>query len=267
MRLSLCLLLLLGCAAKSSEDTLQPVSPSTSQPGASIAPFHPEKTLFDPEKKILFDARVPREEKKLGTEEQEKIISKLFPKRLKGDESCAPRNGPRKTSEEDIAAGQIFPSIITFVAGSFTAPGKKQVAYLVDVNECNAPVGRIDTFSTMMWVLTEGDAILNQSKTEYRAETAFAMDIDQNGTDEIVASRDSRSRDGIVTTSSVFMMKGDSLTIIDEFKTRLAMRNKCSYKEEPSLSLVLHYIQPTKPGQLPTFIEEELSLDCPKAEQ
>jgi hypothetical protein len=260
MRTSLCLVFLVGCASQAvvplrEEAPLQPV-PTVSTPGALVEP--PVKR----ERKLLFDVREPRQEQAPpSTEEQTKLFDMLFPQRIK-TEPCA-ESQSKTTIEEDLAAGRISPRLLTSIQGSFTAVGKKQTAYLIDLRECNAPHGRVDRFSTVVWALVEGETVLSQTKAKYRADDVSLLDINEDGTDEIIASLSRPGRDGRYTRVSILMAQEQKISLVEAFDSKEAMHNRCSFKENPSLKVVVHYFIPTSPGKLPEFVQEEVPTECP----
>jgi hypothetical protein len=278
---ALLLLVLCSCAKNTSTDQLlnEEVKPvpteTTSMPAAKLNPM----PLFNKERFLLYDPRKPPESPTISKEEGEALLDKLFEKRLRQGENCNGRES--RSVDEDILAGQIRPLVITKTSGAFTAVGLQQTLYVVDVNECNAMPTRIGSAGTIHWVIMTGDAVTRREKDGFRADWVIPVDLDQNGTKEILAVNSSEvfsdyifGRLFIFPTNPATVSSGISL--LESFAPEAFQEDNCNGSNNKKLSkrlepgekgikkLSVWYLNPTEPGKLPEFIEEKFTAACEK---
>lgn len=99
-------------------------------------------------RRILCDFRIDRNQgpvkdgSELPLKTQRQILSALFPKYLTNEAACNEENEQQPINDAKLEAqrkaGQMVPSVTEFGDGSFTAPGRRQTAYLIKVGECFA---------------------------------------------------------------------------------------------------------------------------------
>jgi hypothetical protein len=274
-----------GCSNNKIEKTLTPetsqLKPAASEtarpePSAKVVADLP---LFNQEKQLLYDPRKPPEKPLITKEESDALIDKLFTKRLHQGESCDHRE--RKSLEEDISAGQIRPQVLTKTSGAFTAQGLTQTLYVVDVNECNAMPTRIGAAGTVQWVIMTGDEITRREPAGFRADWVIPIDIDQNGTKEILAVSSARGFSGYVfgrlfVFPESLTTEGSGISLLDAFVPEAFQDSNCAESNNRKLSkrfepgekegkkLSVWYLNPTEPGKLPVFIEEKFTATCEK---
>jgi hypothetical protein len=270
------LLLLALCSCAKNTSTDQPLNEeiksvpteATSKPAAMLAPM----PLFNKERVLLYDPRKPPEQPTISKEEGEALLDKLFEKRLRQGENCNGREG--RSVDEDIKAGQIRPLIITKTSGAFTAVGLQQTLYVVDVNECNAMPTRTGSASTIHWVIMTGDAITRREKDGFRADWVIPVDLDQNGTKEILAVSSSRGFSGYIfgrlfVFSEGLAMVSSGISLLESFTPEAFQEDNCNGSNKKKLSKRL------EPGEKeikklsvwylnPTESEEKFTATCEK---
>jgi hypothetical protein len=277
--LTLAFVLALGCGSKPTEKKVTPpLQPAKTAPVASAPIKTPESTpatvaavvtpTFIKDKVTLYDPREAITMPSVSKEESEKILSKLFTKRLAKIEDCKDAEPGAKESEEDIKSGQIAPLVVTKLTGAFTAPGLSQSLYLVDVGECNADSTRDAAATTSWWVLTEKDEI-KAKPVGAKANFYIPVDLEQNGTLEILTVVEGSSGGGSqYEYADLYMLSEKETTKIESFTLNDVMTDYCSVPNEegePGMQeIMVVSMTPTEPGKLPTFSGEKFTGTCEK---
>jgi hypothetical protein len=279
---------LLGCgspkkpdetkASKKPPESLAPVSTPTklleTKPAASFsAENKPSSLPFVKEKLLLYDARIPHDPMpSLAEAEEEKILSSLFPKRVKKQENCLTLKRPdTKTYEEEVAAGQIVPTVLMYVTGSFTGPGLTQTLYIIDMGECNAEAQDRAYGGTTKaaYLFSNGELLQRFDETSLR-DWMKVVDIDQDGISEVFALRsflDFGKTYEFASLHRFLTPKGS--TEVEGYEPHAVHHDSCKAIGEEGgfvkgISASVISYMPTARGKMPTFFEEKFVATCEK---
>ena len=241
-----------------------------SVPASAPAAMATNMPPFNKDKQLLFDPRVKLEKSKTPKEVEEKLIAKLFTKRLKSMKECKDPNDGSKTSEEDIAAGQIFPSIVSSATGSFTTAGATQTAYVIDVGECHAEMTRDTPETSALLVIVTGDEITINQKDFSQWDHLKPVDLDQDGLHELVTISEYDGMDSskylqvYKLAGKEFKNQENILPDQEVYSDSCGLAEVSEGAQEGNIVLSVVSYTPTEAGKMPTFSAEKLMASCKK---
>jgi hypothetical protein len=142
----------------------------------------------------------------------ERLFQTLFFRHLRKREDCPPSSGRRT----DAPPGDIVPSIVSVLHGSFTAPKLKETLYVISVGECGAP----DELGSYRVVIAHDHDEKVVFVAPYAGTSATnVINVDGDGIDEWV-SISSSCLGGVCTeTASILRASGLKLTTVKELGT------------------------------------------------
>jgi hypothetical protein len=280
------LVALLGCGNQKANDKTVPPTPDVKPVVSALAKTEPKLVASAPSsmpvtsepaalasnKQLLYDPREKLPTQNIPKEEQEKLLTKLFPKHLKAMKDCKNPEPGTKSSEEDLAAGQFAPSVISSATGAFTVSGTTQTAYVIDVGECNADMTRDTPETSGMLVITNGEEITIKQKDFGHWKYVKAIDLDQDGRAELMCVDE---YDGMETSGylSVFKFDDKEFKAIEGIPDTI-ISDTCAlveatkdqdvgpYPGDIKVSLISY--APAEAKKMPSFSEEKLVSSCDK---
>jgi hypothetical protein len=252
----------------------KPPEPSTkvvtSAPASVPAALAANLPPFNKEKQLLFDPRIKLEKSNTPKDVEKKLLDKLFTKRLKSMKECKYANDGPKTSEEDIAAGQIYPSILSSTTGIFTTAGATQTAYVVDVGECHAEMTRDTPETSALLVIMTGDEIIINQKDFSHWNHVKAVDLDQDGLHELVTINEYEGMDAskyllvYKLAGKEFKNQENILSDQNVYLDSCYLAKVSEGAQEGNIILSVISYTPTEAGKMPTFSAEKLTASCKK---
>jgi hypothetical protein len=183
------------------------------------------------------------------------ILSAVFPAYLSAMRAC-------KTGPEANQAGQIVPTIRGAAAGSFTAAGRKQTVYLIDVGECS----RDPVFSTRRLAVFSAGTLTANAEAPLGAEILRAYDLNGDGKNELLLRDGHTGRGELIEVAKLVEFDKDKLVVVEDFGQ--IYDDTCD-TDLPSKSIrasVVYYLPPPE-GQKPRFTVELYRAPCPQKGQ
>jgi hypothetical protein len=182
-------------------------APRTEAPVAPPAPSW--QVLYSSSTEIS----VPDSRTRLTPPEQANILHTLFDRFIESG-VCASRSDPSAPPnlEDARATGQFRPAIGDAVAGSFTAPGVKELLLLVHVGECHANAEQ--RYGTRRFVVMQGDTPVVNVETDV-THLESAKDLDLNGTLEVLAVAEGTRQGVLEKQAMLFSFVGGKLNALD----------------------------------------------------
>ncbi len=141
------------------------------------------------------------------------LVAQLFPAHLTDEAMCPPRVDG-STLESERAKGLVVPRVSAAVAGSFTAPRRREVAVLVHVGECR-PYG-FEAGGSKRLVVLDGARIVWQSGASpademFEDDLEAVSDVDEDGVDELVLEGSSMHTGHARVTARIVSIANGSL--------------------------------------------------------
>lgn len=189
---------------------------SLSTMGFAIAqkPSSPKQVLHD------FRANRPANPTKITPATRRLVLSKVFRKYLTDESKCNPDfagNGTDDYLKAARDAGQIVPSIVDSVNGSFTAPGEAQTIYVISVSECNA--SHADNFGTKRVAIFAGQQLVANLDVDFNNSIVRKIDLNNDGIDELLMASGDMSQGTLTEMAALFSFQNGQLHVIEDFGT------------------------------------------------
>jgi hypothetical protein len=147
----------------------------------------------------------------VGNDSAERLFGTLFFRHLRRREEC-PSTTPAARRAES-ASGDIVPTIVSVLHGSFTAPKLKETLYIVSVGECSAP----DELGSYRVVVTRDHDDRIAFVAPYAGTAAVrAINVDGDGVDEWVAISSSCVGGVCTETAAILRAAGLKLTTVKD---------------------------------------------------
>ena len=209
-----------------------------------------------PEAVVLYDFRnyVPVKPK-LAPGEERRLLSRLFPKYLKGKQRCD-ESAEFTKSEEDVEAGQFRPEVESVARGAFTKAGLQESAYLIGMWECH--VARFWTYRLV--VLSENKIVFNQ---EAPADLIRKVtDLDGDGLQEMLLEGGGTGTGITETNARLVSLSQGRLQVLKDFHEVSVDSCAGGGPKDSILAAVITY-QPKGAGVLPEFKAVPYEAKCP----
>lgn len=168
-------------------------------------------------KNVLHDFRVEKTtaSAKITAATQKMVLSKVFRKYLVDGRSCNPNfSGDLAAARK---AGQIAPSIIDSMTGSFTAAGQTQTAYVISVSECGA--SHADNFGSDRVAIFSGQQLVADLDVEFRSSIIRKSDLNADGVDELLMTSGYMGQGVLTEGAALLSFENSSLKVIEDFGT------------------------------------------------
>ena len=208
---------------------------------------------------VLLDFRKPykgRPSPKLSPAAQEKILSTIFPAYLKAGETC---RDDVYGIEEARRLGQINPDIEDSISGSFTAPGVKQIAYIINVGECNA--SHAEGFGTKRLVIFENQKLVANVDTDQHSGIIQISDLDQDGINELLLYGAAMGQGTSVEAATLVDFHDGKYRVIHDFG-QIRYDSCGSGLKKSSMSALAVFYAPSVKGEFPEFRTDVYRANC-----
>ena len=175
-----------------------------------------------PPKQVLNDFRTDSASNspKITAAIQKSVLSKVFRKYLSDDSKCNPNfsgNGADDFLKAARDAGQVAPTIIDSVTGSFTAAGQTQTLYVISVNECGA--SHADNYGTKRVAIMAGPQLVTDVDSDFKSHIVRKIDLDGDGIDEMLMTSSDMSQGTLTEMAALLSFQNGKMKVIEDFGT------------------------------------------------
>ena len=194
------------------------------------------------------DGHRPAAEERVDPAAAERLFQTLFFRHLQRREDCPAAASAGRRG--DSPPGDIVPSIVSVLHGSFTAPKLKETLYVISVGECGTP-GDLGSYRVV--IARDHDEKV-AFVAPYGGTAAVAVvNIDGDGIDEWVSISSSCLRGVCTETAAVMRASGLRLTTVKDLGT-VYYSSCCSLLDDKTLGQVFcssvtlrdgHYVKVT----------------------
>ncbi|HYK20746.1 MAG TPA: hypothetical protein VEV42_08430 [Pyrinomonadaceae bacterium] len=220
-------------------------------------------------RQILADFRVdrPMSPVKIPLATQRSVLSKVFRRYLTDENKCSSQfdasNGPDPLAAAR-KAGQIVPSILDVVNGSFTATGQTQTAYLISVSECNA--SHADNFGTKRMAIFSGQQLVADVDVDFNSSIVRKTDLNSDGIDELLMTGGDMNQGEAVEMAALVTFQNGHFRVIHDFGT--VVDDDCAAERPGSSSKAsVLYISDVLPGRMPKLTMDNYVSGCRKTKR
>ena len=215
-------------------------------------------------RQILADFRVdkPASSVKIPLATQRSVLSKVFRRYLTDENKCSSQfDASDGVDPLAVArkAGQIVPSILDVVNGSFTAVGQTQTAYLISVSECNA--SHADNFGTKRMAIFSGQQLIADVDVDFNSSIVRKTDLNSDGIDELLMTGGDMHQGEIVEIAALVTFQNGRFRVIHDFGT--VINDDCaSARPGSSVKASVLYISDVFPGRMPKLTMDNYASGC-----
>ena len=216
-----------------------------------------------PSKQVLHDFRVESKTQpaKIPGATQKLVLSKIFRKYLTDSEKCNPKF--EATGDDYLKAarnaGQMAPSIIDSITGSFTAAGQTQTAYLISVSECGA--SHADNFGSDRVAIFAGDQLVADFDADFRSSFLSKTDLNSDGIDELLMTSGYMGQGTLTEGAALVSFQGGRLNVLADFETVSEDSCGSGFPGSSAKASVIYYGAAT-PGKMPRFQQDNYASTC-----
>jgi len=217
-----------------------------------------------PQRQVLFDFRTARpvSARKISPITERNVLSKVFRKYLTDSSKCnadfdaSGSNDPLQAARK---AGQIVPTIVDMVTGSFTGRGLTQTAYAISVSECNA--SHADNFGTKRVAIFSGQQLVADLDVDFRGTIVRKTDLNGDGIDELLMASGDMAQGTLTEMAALLEFQNGRLHVIEDFGT--VTLDSCASEQRGSTSKasVISYAD-VLPGMKPKLRVENYVAGC-----
>ena len=215
-------------------------------------------------KQVLHDFRPnsTTQPSKISPATQRSVLSKVFRKYLSDESKCNPKfNGSGGGDYLKAArdAGQIAPSIIDSVTGSFTAPGQTQTAYLISVAECGA--SHADNFGTDRVAIISGQQLVAEFDVDFKSSFVRKTDLNADGVDELLMTSSYMGQGTLTESAALVTFQGGRFSVIEDFATVTEDSCASGFPGSTAKASVISY-STAAPGKMPKLQLDNYESAC-----
>jgi hypothetical protein len=223
-----------------------------------------QNPVLQKERQVLFDFRVEKEATppKITPVTEKMVLSTVFRRYLTDANRCKPEAYVADAQDPLDAArksGQMVPSIIDSITGSFTAPKQWQTLYVISVSECNA--SHADNFGTKRVVIFSGRQLVADVDADFAKTIVRKTDLNSDGVDELLMTTGDMAQGTLVEMATLVDFQNGRRNLIQDFGTVVEDSCASGFPGSQSEASVL-YISDTAPGAMPKLTQENYSSDC-----
>jgi hypothetical protein len=218
------------------------------------------------DKKILYDFRDTSSPlPKLDAATQRRVLTVISPNYYERPAQCP--------SSKD-SADRVVLNISGLATGSFTSPGAKEDAYLVDVTKC----GENPAFRGNRLLVFTGDQLTAAADTKY-SEILKSYDLNGDGVNELLLAGGFTHMGEVITEATLVRFDKRALVTVENFGSVYhdvcglfvglsddARKDLISKSIEPIAEAVVISYLPRPGGQMPSFVAERYRAPCPAGE-
>jgi hypothetical protein len=215
-------------------------------------------------KEILYDFRVDNKTTpaKIPAATQKMVLSKVFRKYLNDGSKCDPNfsgNGSDDYLGAARKAGQIAPSIIDSVAGSFTGAGQTQTAYLISVSECGA--SHADNFGSDRVAIFSAQQLIANFDVDFRSSFAKKTDLNGDGIEELLMTSGYMNQGTLTESAALVSFQSGRLNVIHDFEQVTEDSCASGFPGSGAKAALISYV-PVAPGTMPRLQQDNYMSSC-----
>src|SRR5215207_11642038 len=179
-----------------------------------------QQPVLQKDQQVLFDFRVENEatSPKITPVTERMVLSTVFRRYLTDANRCK-SEFPGGADPDPLAAarksGQIVPSVIDSVTGSFTAPKQWQTLYVISVSECNA--SHADNFGTTRVVIFSGRQLVADVDADFAKTIVRKMDLNSDGVDELLMTTGDVAQGTLIEMATLVSFQNGRRNLIEDF--------------------------------------------------
>jgi hypothetical protein len=217
-------------------------------------------------RQILADFRIDRpvSSVRIPAATQRSVLSKVFRRYLTDENKCSSQFNASDATDPLAAArkaGQIVPSILDVINGSFTAAGQTQTAYLISVSECNA--SHADNFGTKRMAIFSGQQLVADVDVDFNSSIIRKIDLNSDGIDELLMTGGDMHQGEAVEMASLITLQNSRFRVIHDFGT--VMNDDCAaVRPSSSVKASVLYISDILLGRMPKLTMDNYVSGCRK---
>ena len=193
---------------------------------------------------------------------QKFVLSKVFRRYLTDDHKCNPNFGGNGVDDYLKAArnaGQIVPSIVDSVSGSFTASGQSQTLYVISVSECNA--SHADNFGTKRVAIFNGQQLVTDVDVDFRNSIVKKLDLNLDGIDELLMTSGDMAQGTLMEMASLLSFENGRVNVLQDFGTVIEDSCASGFAGSTSKASVI-WFAPVSLGQMPKLRQDNYESPC-----
>jgi hypothetical protein len=173
-------------------------------------------------KEVLVDFRVEGTGKSpvIPTTTQRNVLSKMFRKYLTDESKCNTQfdaSGDTDPLRAARRAGQIVPSIVDLVTGSFTTAGRPETAYVISVRECNA--SHADNFGTSRVAIFAGPQLIADLDLDFKNSIVRKTDLNGDGLNELLMTSGFMNQGILVEMAALLEFQNGRIRVVEDIGT------------------------------------------------
>jgi hypothetical protein len=216
----------------------------------------PKQVLHD------FRANTTTQPSKISPATQKFVLSKVFRKYLSDESKCNPKfagNGSDDYLKAARDAGQMAPSIIDSVTGSFTAPGQTQTAYLISVSECGA--SHADNFGSDRVAIISAQQLVAEFDVNFKSSFVRKTDLNADGVDELLMTSGYMGQGTLTESAALVSFQGGRFNVIEDFETVTEDSCASGFPGSTAKASVISY-STAAPGKMPKLQLDNYESAC-----
>ena len=199
---------------------------------------------------------------KITAATQRSVLSKVFRRYLTDQNQCK-ADFDAGNSDDRLAAarkaGQMVPSITAMAAGSFTAAGQTQTAYVIEVSECNA--SHADNFGTKRVAIFSGQQLIADVDADFMREIVRKTDLNGDGIDELLMKSGDMAQGTLIEMATLVSFQNGRRRVLQEFGTVVEDSCASGFQGSNSKASVL-YVPSFAPGLMPKLLQDNYVASC-----
>ena len=227
-----------------------------------------QRTPTSPKKpqSILFDFRNQRNVSAatIPTRTQRNVLSKVFQKYLTDEAKC--KSDFDISSDDPLrvarTSGEIVPSIVDMASGSFTTPGRPQIAYVISVSECNA--SHADNFGTKRVAIFAGQQLIADVDVDFNNSIVRKTDLNGDGINELLMTTGDMHQGVLTQTADLLEFSNGRVRVIEDFGTVTEDSCGSGIADSTSKAAVISLSEVT-PGKMPRMRIDNYEASCRRA--
>jgi hypothetical protein len=214
-------------------------------------------------RQVLFDFRSNRVSKspRISAATQRMVLSKVFRRYLTDENKCSPNFKPSRDDYLGSArkAGQIVPSVVDSVTGSFTAPGQTQTAYVIFTGECGAT--HADNFGSKRVAIFSGQQLVADVDADFKSQIVRKIDLNGDGVDELLLTSGDMAQGTLIEMGALVEFRNGRMRVIEDFGTVVEDTCASGFPGSSAKASMLSFSDP-QPGKMPKVRIDNYVASC-----
>jgi hypothetical protein len=192
---------------------------------------------------------------------QRLVLSKVFRRYLTDEKQC--RSDFQPSGDDYLAsarrAGQFVPLIGDLETGSFTAPGQRETAYVIWVNECGA--SHADNYGSKRVAIFSGQQLVADVDSDFKGIMIRKTDLNSDGVDELLMSAGDMGQGTRIEIAALVEFRNGRRRVIEDFGTVVEDSCASGFPGSSSKASVLS-MSDFEPGKMPKLRIDNYVSSC-----